>query len=140
MSESQTNRLTGQCLCGGIRYEVAGRPLFSAICHCRHCQRAGGTAFSLVAGVPEAAFHQSGETRVYHDTSEGGRPVERHFCGTCGSPVLSRILPLPGVVLLKAGTIDDPGVIEPSVEVFCASRMRFLTPIPGAEQHVGSNV
>lgn len=140
MRESPPDRPTGQCLCGGVRYEVDGALLFSAICHCRHCQRAGGTAFSVVAAVPASAYSQVGDTQVYRDTSQSGRPVERHFCGTCGSPILSLIQPLPDLVLLKAGTLDRPDLIEPVIEVFCASRMDFVTPLPGAEQHDGSNV
>jgi len=37
--------LRGSCLCGGVRYEIAG-PLSGALnCHCSMCRKAHGAAF-----------------------------------------------------------------------------------------------
>ena len=36
--------ITGGCLCGGVRYEVSGEPLFARFCCCRDCQRQSGSA------------------------------------------------------------------------------------------------
>ncbi|WP_066556005.1 GFA family protein [Croceicoccus bisphenolivorans] len=133
-------RVTGSCLCGGVTYSLSAPPVFTAICHCRHCQRQTGSAFSLVTGFPVAAYDQSGPTQVYHDTSETGRKLERHFCGICGSAVLSRIEPLADLVLIKSGTLDATEDLQPVVEVFCASRMAFLPDFDGTERHARSNV
>jgi hypothetical protein len=32
----------GGCLCGDIRYRIAGEPLFTDLCHCRSCRLASG--------------------------------------------------------------------------------------------------
>ena len=36
---------SGGCLCGAVRYESAGKPLFSLLCHCRDCQHQSGSAY-----------------------------------------------------------------------------------------------
>jgi hypothetical protein len=42
------------CLCGAVHDTITGGPHSSGICHCRHCQRSTGAAFSVVPIVPEA--------------------------------------------------------------------------------------
>ena len=32
----------GGCLCGSVRYRVAGDPVAATLCHCRSCRRASG--------------------------------------------------------------------------------------------------
>lgn len=136
----QSCQATGGCLCGAVRYELSARPVFTAICHCRNCQRQTGSAFSIVTGYPAAAYSQTGESSIFVDRGASGRPVERHFCGRCGSALLSRIEPLPELVLIKSGTLDDVAGLDPVVEVFCASRMSFLPELPGTETFERSNV
>ena len=101
--------ITGGCLCGAVRYEANAEPIFTAVCHCTHCQKQGGTAFTIVVAVPAPAFSMTGELKTYHDTGDSGQPVERRFCSECGSPVLTECAVMPGVVLIKAGTLDDVG-------------------------------
>ena len=43
----------GSCLCGRIRFEVAGELAGIQLCHCSQCRRANGAAF--------AALLESGE-------------------------------------------------------------------------------
>ncbi len=45
---------TGGCACGAIRYECSADPMMSLNCHCRDCQRATGSAYNTVVGVPAA--------------------------------------------------------------------------------------
>ena len=49
MSES---RLTGGCQCGAVRYALHEEPTGAHICHCRMCQKAFGSFFAPLAGVP----------------------------------------------------------------------------------------
>ena len=54
-------KLDGRCLCGAVEYSCDAEPAFTAVCHCRDCQRQSGTAFSVIVGVPESDFRLSGE-------------------------------------------------------------------------------
>ena len=72
---------TGQCLCGAIKYELQNPPAMSGVCHCKNCQRQGGSAFSTLAGVAKSDFVvKSGEMKLYSDSdTDTGNTVERYF-------------------------------------------------------------
>jgi hypothetical protein len=74
-------------------------------------------------GVPSRAFTIEGSTLASFKTASEGyqSTTERRFCSSCGSPIFSTIESMPGVVFLKAGTIDDPSWIEPTVEIWTDS-------------------
>jgi len=40
------------------------------------------------------------------------------FCSACGSPIFNTIESMPGLALLKTGTIDDTSWFEPTVEIW----------------------
>ncbi len=136
---SDENQLhEGGCLCGKIRYKFAGEPLATAVCHCRHCQRQGGSAFSIVSLVLDDAYQQSGETKVYVDTGDSGKHVHRHFCGDCGSPIVSLVEALPGMTIIKAGTLDDPSGLTPTQEVYCDSAWPAVPHFAGTQRIAGA--
>jgi hypothetical protein len=129
---------TGGCLCGAVRYTLASDPGMTAVCHCTHCQRQSGGMFSTNIVVPEADYAQTGETRVYQDTGDSGKPVYRHFCAQCGSPITSRVAAMPGVVMLKAGTLDDFSGLAPAIEVYTDHAAAWVAPIAGARRFAQS--
>jgi hypothetical protein len=45
-------QMNGGCLCGQVRYSAKVDPIFSAVCHCKTCQKQTGTAFRVVVAVP----------------------------------------------------------------------------------------
>ena len=124
----------GGCLCGAVRYVLKAEPVTTAVCHCTHCQRQSGGVFSTNLVVPEAAYVQTGETKVYDDNGDSGQSVWRHFCPNCGSPIISRIAVMPGVVMVKAGTLDDMSGVTPDIEVYTDHAADWIAPIPGARR------
>jgi hypothetical protein len=136
MTEEATagERRTGGCLCGAVRYETAWPPLLTGVCHCRHCQKQAGTAFSALIAVPFASLERSGELTTYEDGSEAGRPVLRKFCGKCGSPVFSETPDgmAQGMIFIKAGTLDDTSDLAPTVHFWTASKQNWVTLPEGA--------
>ena len=124
----------GGCLCGALRYSFSGDPLITAVCHCRNCQRQSGSAFSIVCVVPAAAYHQTGASKVFADKGNSGKAVFRHFCADCGSPIVSIVEAMPGLVIIKAGTLDRPDQYEPTQEAYCDSRFAWLPPLAGTQK------
>jgi hypothetical protein len=124
----------GGCLCGGVRYRIESEPMATAVCHCTHCQKQSGAMFSTNLVIPEAAYHQTGETKVYADSGDSGAAVMRHFCANCGSPILSKAGMMPGMVLLKAGTLDDFSGLTPVIEVYTDHAAAWVAPVPGAQR------
>src|ERR1700722_17909493 len=107
---------TGGCLCGKVRYRAPATPLATVICHCRHCQRQAGSAFSVVAVFARSELKVEGELRVFEERGSSGQEVFRQFCGSCGSPVLTDTERAreQGVIFVKAGTFDDVTDLKPT--------------------------
>lgn len=116
----------GGCYCGAVRYRTTGDPLLKGQCHCRECQYIAGGSPNVVMGMPEAGFaYTVGEPKAFR-RSDLASPVTREFCGECGTHLLTRAPGLPGVVLLKVGTLDDPGVFGgPQMAIFTAEAQPF---------------
>jgi len=98
----------GGCNCRKIRYEIKGEPGLVLACHCLNCQRQGGAAFSvnLILGGDQVALH--GEPKIYVDKdTDSGNAAYRHFCGDCGSPIMTTSDLFPHIRVIKAGTLDE---------------------------------
>lgn len=119
---------TGRCLCGQVTYEVTGDPIATAVCHCDHCQRQSGGAFSVNLVIHESQLAVSGDLTTYVETGENddGEYVHRRFCPNCGSPIVSALLGTDGVVAVKVGTLDDRSDVTPMVEVWCDDRQPWV--------------
>lgn len=125
-------KVDGGCLCGAVTYTCDAEPVFTAVCHCRDCQRQTGTAFSVIVGVPAQAFELSGEVATHVTIGEDhGRETKRRFCPECGSPVMSESDGIPDVVIVKAGTLNDPSWLAPQIEVWGKSAQPWVVPAEG---------
>ena len=126
MGETEMATITGQCLCGRVRYTVTGDPAFSGVCHCRNCQRYTGSAFEPVMAFPADAVNVQGEIKTYQDTGDSGKPVYRRFCPNCGSGLIAEADALPGLKLVLVGTMDDPSAFQPAMEIYCSSAQPWV--------------
>jgi hypothetical protein len=124
----------GGCLCGAVRYVLKAEPRGIAICHCTHCQKLSGSLFSVNVVIKEADYEQSGETKVYVDKGDSGQPVYRHFCASCGSPILAKTVLAPGRVVVKAGTLDSMDGLQPLTEIYTDHAAEWLAPVAGAKR------
>jgi len=131
-SEADTSRTgdsqIGGCLCGAVRYRLDGEPMMCVTCHCRNCQRQAGSALSIILGVREDELTIEGEVKTYHDTGDSGAEVRRQFCGTCGSALFTRIDHTPGLMFIKAGTLDDTSQLAPAFHCYAKSKQAW-TPL-----------
>ncbi len=113
---------SGGCACGAIRYESSEAPVAMVNCHCRDCQRAGGSAYSPTVVVrSDALCFTSGEPTYYDVTAESGSTVRRAFCGACGAPLFATTSARSTLIGLRAGSLDDPSWFRPSADVWTAS-------------------
>lgn len=120
MSETSEIIHQGGCLCGGVRYEVNGPLEDIQLCHCSLCRRAQGSAFAANIPVDEARLRMiSGEDLLTRFESSPGKL--RIFCGRCGSPLMSQAAAKPGVVRLRAGTLDAPTGARLGFHIFADS-------------------
>lgn len=115
---------SGSCLCGGVRYRVDADPAPIQVCHCGQCRKAQGTPIATNMPVPEAAFRlEAGRELLKSFESSPGK--QRVFCSRCGSPIYSKTASKPGVVRLRAGTLDGALTVRPVVHFHVASKANW---------------
>lgn len=72
----------GSCLCGAVRFEVAGDLPAPDACHCSQCRKQSGHFF-VSTDVPRSALTICDIDKVtWYRSSE---KVRRGFCSACGS-------------------------------------------------------
>jgi hypothetical protein len=116
--------MKGSCLCGKVRFEAQGAPLFQGFCQCLDCRKIG-SGRAAVIGLPEQAVKVSGETRAYGKPGESGKTIYRNFCPNCGSMVFDRGEAFPGVTIVYAALLDDPEMFKPQMAIYARSALSW---------------
>ena len=117
---------TGRCLCGRVKYEYSGSIGPANYCHCEDCRRCTGSAFNIGVRLRLADFQvTSGDPKSFTKNGDSGRELTRHFCSDCGSPLFTSAPRHPEYVYVKAGTLDDPSIVEPTHQNWVASAVRW---------------
>lgn len=126
--------LNGSCHCGAVKYTVSGPIRRVVNCHCQLCRKINGSAFSTYVAVLESDFElQQGELLTYSVTDN----ASKSFCGRCGTPVFNTNAKYGDVRILHLGSLDEPGDIDPDVNIYCESQMNWveqLADLPNLEQ------
>ncbi len=127
MSDSAETRLTGGCQCGAVRYALHERPSNPHICHCRMCQKAFGSFFAPLTGVPRTAFELTrGALSIFRSSD----PVERGFCNRCGTPLTFAYVKSPRIAV-SIGSLDDPGAVAPAHQYGTEGRLAYFAALAG---------
>ncbi|HTO55542.1 MAG TPA: GFA family protein [Myxococcota bacterium] len=101
-------KIEGGCYCKGLRYKAEGDPLFKGQCHCRECQYFSGGDANVIVAMPLSGFSYTKGTPKGFARKDLQGAVTREFCPDCGTHILTRAPTVPGAVILKVGTMDDP--------------------------------
>jgi hypothetical protein len=118
--------IEGGCYCGALRFRATGDPIFKGQCHCRECRYISGGHPNVVMGMPESGFSWTKGTPKGFRRKDLANPVTREFCAECGTHLLARSPAVPGTLLLKVGTFDDPGVFgTPQMVIFTIDKQVF---------------
>jgi len=72
-------------------------------------------AFEVVQGTP----------RYFDLTADSGHTTTRAFCGDCGSSLFGLPGAAPEIVMIRAGSLDEPSSFKPSQDIFTASAQRW---------------
>lgn len=119
-----TRETHGSCLCGAIAFRISGPFDSFFLCHCGHCRKDTGSAHAanlFAASARLIWLSGEGNIRTFRlpDTRH-----EKSFCSECGSAV-------PGLqgegamLVVPAGSLDEPVAIRPDAHIFCASRAEW---------------
>jgi hypothetical protein len=113
--------ISGGCLCRAVRYTATAEPIACRVCWCRDCQyfAAGNATVNVV--FLAAAVSISGPLRGYTSIADSGNRMHRRFCELCGTPVTSASEARPHLMILRAGTLDEPGLAHPALTIWTGS-------------------
>lgn len=103
------SKLTGQCLCGSIGYEING-PLGPIVnCHCSKCRRWHGAAFRTRCTLESKNFKWT-KGKEHLSEYRSSETVIKTFCKICGSNLISMYDDHPDYIGVPIGGLDqDPG-------------------------------
>ena len=116
--------MMGGCLCGGVRYRLSALPNDVGWCHCRDCQLNSGSPAMPFANLAADTFQivQGAEILKEYASSEFGR---RHFCSTCGTPLLATDIREPDGLAISLATLDEPDAVSPTFHMYYASHIAW---------------
>ncbi|MDT2058573.1 MAG: GFA family protein [Planktomarina sp.] len=117
--------VTGGCYCGEVRYEVDGPQEAAFQCHCRECQYLTGGNANIVVVFAESDFRYTKGLASSFARSDLENPVTRHFCGACGTGIGSRTPSRPNSMIVKVGTLDNPGEYQAQAAIFTCDRQAY---------------
>ena len=119
-------KIEGGCYCGALRYKAEGDPMFKGQCHCRECQYFSGGQSNVIIAMPNAGFSYTKGSPKGFARKDLASPVTREFCADCGTHILTRAPGVPGGVILKVGTFDDPSLFDgPQMVIYTIDKQTF---------------
>ncbi len=123
---SDNGKASGGCMCGAVRYEVRGEPVWVGHCHCESCRRhTGAPVVTYASFKADQVDFKIGQRRIYN-SSPG---VARGFCGECGTPLTWEGTDDPArgpIVEVHISTLDDPDAFVPTNHLFYPERIKWF--------------
>ena len=113
--------IEGGCLCGAVRYTATADPVVVRACWCRVCQFFASGNATINLAFPCDALTITGELRDYASAADSGSHMHRRFCPVCGVHMFSEAEERPHLIIVRAGTLDDPEIAGPSGVIWTAS-------------------
>lgn len=107
---------SGGCLCGHVRYRIAGAPTRPHFCSCRMCQRWSGAPIVAWVDFPRDAVSFDGPGGV-PTLFRSSATSQRGFCPRCGG-TLCAVDDGSDKICMTIATLDDSHAIVPTSQSF----------------------
>lgn len=117
--------MSGACECAAVTYAIKDGPLHVYACHCLNCQTRSGSAFAEHAMVQVDAFECAGSVEEFQRSAAGMQFTEA-FCQTCHTRLYNRNSMLPGMVFLRAGTLENSQRLEPMAHIWTSRKQAWV--------------
>ncbi len=131
-SERLSLPIGGGCQCGAVRYRIHERPLTLYCCHCLECQAQSASAFGMSMLVARRSLAVDWRAmKVWERDAASGARLACHFCPGCGSRLFHAGSADPGVVSVKAGSLDPGHPFEPVGHLWTARARPWVDIPPG---------
>ncbi|MCC6926983.1 GFA family protein [Novosphingobium sp.] len=119
--------LSGGCLCGAVRYTVEQSVRFDAYaCHCTDCQTRSGSAFGIQQSVMANDLTVEGPLIRGEHIQPSGAVAGIYACEKCLTRIYTDNNNRPGIVNLRAGTLDTSYHLVPGAHLWTASKLPWV--------------
>jgi hypothetical protein len=121
----------GSCLCGAVRFEVAGDLKPADACHCSQCRKQSGHfwASTDVAG-PDLTIHGAENVTWYRSSGK----ARRGFCSRCGSFLFWDPIGKDRIAVAM-GAFDKPTGTKLHIHIFVADKGDYYEIADGLPQN-----
>lgn len=117
----------GGCLCGAVRYRVTPTVRFRPYaCHCTDCQARTGSAFGLQLSVLAGDVTITGPVIRGEHAQPSGAIAGIFACERCLTRIYTDNDRRPGIVNLRAGTLDESRAVVPAVHLWVSSKLPWV--------------
>ncbi|MFH1806638.1 MAG: GFA family protein [Pseudomonadota bacterium] len=116
----------GGCLCGAVRFAVAGDPTSGNHCHCVMCRKDSGSGVSTFVTFPTATLKWTGDTPTEYESSPNRF---RGFCPKCGSSLTWRHGDHADFLDFRLGSFDDPALFKAQKHLWMTSALPIFSGI-----------
>lgn len=114
--------LNGSCYCGECAFTVNDQPAGGIFCHCKTCQKLHThNSYNIQTTSDKFELTKGKPTQFHDEGADCGKPIDRYFCGKCGSALYSIPTSMAGVVFVKVGPLDQAKDIKPIAEIYVES-------------------
>lgn len=121
---------SGGCLCGAVRYEIAGDLSRPVACHCSQCARTSGNFAAMAACRSADLTVEDAGALTWFASSDG---VRRGFCARCGGNLFWRAEP-GEETYVTAGTLDRPTGLRLAEHIYVGSKSDYYELADGLPQ------
>ena len=108
---------SGGCLCGAVRYEVAGPLRDVVLCHCSECRRWQGHIAAMTSAPRPALRLVSDRGLRWMRSPRSAANASRGFCGECGSSLFWDA-PDRDTISIAAGTLNPPTGLRTTGQIY----------------------
>ena len=131
-----TDKLSGGCMCGAVRYEKTGPPSRVLHCHCESCRKHTGAPAATLAVFRADQVRFSGSARTIYASAPN---VGRAFCCKCGSWMSwETVLGDEGkLCAIHISSFDTPDALTPTGHSFYLERISWFDIADNLPRHEG---
>jgi len=116
-------KLSGQCLCGDVKFSADGDIMMQGNCHCTDCRQSSGAAFATLVFMKQDEITVTGDLKTFDHVVDSGNTLTKHFCPKCGSQMFTGNQARANTLGIRAGTLDDHSAVKPQFNVYASSKM-----------------
>ncbi len=126
-----TAGLTGGCLCGAVKFSLAGDVRHVVNCFCTQCQKTTGNFVAATRAARTDLHITKQDSLKWYNSSPG---VKRGFCENCGGNLFWDNTK-EGQISVMAGMLDQPTGLKTTLNIYTADASDFhiIPEIPSVE-------